>query len=289
MAMLEFLKCLEMGMIFGILAIGIYLTFRVIDFPDLTCDGSFVLGAAVTASLIVTQIPPALSVPASFFAGAMAGLITAFLHQRLNVTPLLSGILVAFMLYSINLDIMRGQPNIVLMNLPTLFDNASSIGVLLLVTVIVCGALAYILSTDFGLALKSIGQNKRLAANSGVSTHAMTYVGLALSNGLIALAGSLFCQLEGFADLTLGPGTIIFGLAAVLIGEKVLPFRHVGIAITSCVVGSIVYRILVSLALHSDWLGLRTKDLNLVTGVLVLIVMQLPVMKRRKAFKGASC
>lgn len=270
-----------MGIVFGVVAMGIYITFRVIDFADLTCDGSFVLGAAVCSVLLShDMVPPFIAVIAAMVAGALAGVWTGILYTRLNVSALLSGILVAFMLYSINLDVMLGQPNIVLLGKPLLFDGVHTVGALMLMVLGVWAILSYILSTDFGLALKSIGQNQRLALNGGINVKKMTLFGLGLSNALIALGGSLFCQIEGFSDITLGPGTVIFGLAAVMIGERLMPGRHIAIGLFSCVMGSIVYRLLMSLAMNSEWIGLRTKDLNLVTGILVLIVMQLSYHKR---------
>jgi putative ABC transport system permease protein len=284
MSAAEFLKCIEMGLVFGIVAIGIYLTFRTIDFPDLTCDGSFVLGAAVSAICITSGMNPYLALILSVIAGGCAGLLTGALHTVFKISNLLSGILVAFMLYSINLDVMMGNPNIVLLDKATIFSDRSPLLVLTCCAFVISGVIGYVLSTDFGLSLRSAGYNKRFVLNGGASVVFLTNAGLALSNGLIALGGGLFCQLEGFSDITLGPGTVIFGLAAVMIGEKIYPSRRAVGALLSCIAGSCVYRILMAFAMNSDWIGLRSKDLNLITGLFVILIMVVP-MTRRNVFE----
>jgi putative ABC transport system permease protein len=279
MTLNEIMMSLEICLTYGIVAIGIYLTFRVIDFPDLTCDGSFVLGAATSSMLVKAGINPFLSLMAAIFAGCIAGVVTGILYTKFRVTNLLAGILVGFMLYSINLRIMGGVPNISLINSDTIFTQTPIIQ-FLAVSLLVCVVVAYLLMTDFGLALRSIGKNKRLAQNSGVNVPFLTIVGLALSNAIIALGGALFSQHQGFADVGSGVGTVIVGLASLMIGEKILPYRSVVLQIISCLVGSIIYRLFISFALHSDAFGLTTSDLNLITGVMVIAIMYIP---RRKA------
>ncbi len=269
MTLNEIMMSLEIGLIYGIVALGIYLTFRVSDFSDLTCDGSFVLGAATSSILIKIGINPWLSLLAALCAGGIAGMVTAILYVKFRVTHLLAGILVGFMLYSINLRVMGGIPNMSLMNSTTIFVYHPVVQ-LFMMSVAVCGIVAYVLMTDFGLSLRSIGQNKRLAQNSGVNVSFMTAVGLALSNAIIALGGGLFSQHQGFADVGSGIGTVIVGLASVMIGEKILPFRSVAFQMISCVLGSIVYRLFIGFALHSDALGLATSDLNMITGLMVI-------------------
>jgi putative ABC transport system permease protein len=281
MNVIESLMSLEMGLIYGIVAIGIYLTFRTIDFPDLTCDGSFVLGAALSSVLTKAGLNPLISILVAFVGGSLSGYVTGFLHTRFKITNLLSGILVAFMLYSINLKVMGGIPNIALIHEKTIFTNQNALLILLLISALIFAAYSYLLKTDFGLALRSIGQNKRLAMNSGVRIDHMTLIALSLSNGLIALGGALFSQHQGFCDITQGLGTVIIGLASVMIGEKILPFRSVVVAIFSCLLGSIIYRFFIAVALHSDWLGLETQDLNLVTGLMIIGVMLMPRIRRR--------
>ena len=279
MSLNELLMSLEIGLIYSVVAIGIYLTFRIIDFPDLTCDGSFVLGAVTSAMLVKHGYNPIIALLYSAIIGGLAGFITGILNTKLKVTNLLSGILVAFMLYSVNLRIMGGIPNIALINQTTIFTNYNQLLVLIVIVGIIWLLFSYLLMTDFGLALRSIGQNKRLAINSGVKQQQMIIIGLILSNALIGFGGALFSQHQGFADVSQGIGTVIIGLATVMIGESVLPFRSPWIMVFSCMLGSIIYRIFIAVALHSEKLGLETQDLNIITGLLVIGVMLLP---RRK-------
>lgn len=282
MTLNEILMSLEIGLIYGIVAIGIYLTFRIIDFPDLTCDGSFVLGAAVTSVLIKYDVNPWIAVLVSIFAGGAAGAITGILYTRFRVTNLLAGILVGFMLYSVNLRVMGGIPNISLINNETIF-SFNPLLILMLIGTTVSLVMALMLMTDFGLAFRSIGQNKRLAQNSGVNVPFMTIVGLALSNGVIALGGALFSQHQGFADVGSGIGTVIVGLASVMIGERLMSSKSVVLQVFSCLVGSIIYRLFISIALYSDSFGLTTSDLNLITGIMVVAIMYIP-KKRGEAY-----
>ncbi|MDR0640644.1 MAG: hypothetical protein LBF65_02885 [Holosporales bacterium] len=269
----EFLTSIELGLIFGIVAIGIYLTFRVINFADLTCDGSFVLGAAVTAVLIKGGCNPYVALAASFLTGGLAGLLTGFLNIKCRIADLLSGIIVAFIMYSINLRIIGGIPNITIINDITIFSFGNKLLILgLFITGIVAG-LIYILSSDLGLRLRAIGYNKHYAAIAGVNINLVTVAGLILSNALIACGGGLFSQYQGFCDISSGVGTLVTGLASVVIGEKILPIRKEAWLVMSCIFGSIIYRIFISMALHSNFLGIRPQDLNLVTGCLIVITM----------------
>lgn len=279
----ELLSSLEIGLIYGVVAVGIFLTFRILDFPDLTCDGSFTCGAATAAVALKTGLSPLASLLLAFGAGGMAGFITGILHIKFRVTNLLAGILVAFMLYSINLKIMGGIPNITLMSEKTLFSGINPLLILILLACGIWGIISCLLTTDFGLALRSIGQNQRLGEVMGVHVASLTIIGLALSNALIGLGGGLYCQHQSFSDVSLGTGTVIIGLAAVMIGEKLLPFRSLWLSVLACFLGSIVYRLLIALALHSEWLGLETSDLNLITGLAILIIMGLPKLKGASA------
>lgn len=276
MSIAEIMMSLEIGLIYGIIATGIYLTFRLIDFPDLTCDGSFVLGATTSCMMIKAGYNPFFCLLSSMLAGSIAGFTTGLLNTRLKVTDLLAGILVAFMLYSINLRIMGGVPNMALIEESTIYDSADSIVMLALICFAIWLILGLLLCTDFGLALRVIGQNKRLAQGGGINVKVMTIVGLALSNALIALGGALFSQHQGFADVGSGAGTVIVGFASVIIGQRILPYRFLWIQLLSGFVGSILYRLFISLALHSEVLGLETQDLNLITGIMVIVVMVLP-------------
>lgn len=279
MSMNELLMSLDLGLIYGIIAIGIYLSFRILNFTDLTCDGSFVLGSATSAILIKLGFSPFFAIMMSCLTGSLAGLGTAFLNLRFKISDLLSGILVAFMLYSLNLRIMGGQPNLVLFDQKTIFTGMNSLCLLGIIGILIAFLIAYFLQTDFGLGLRSIGQNKRLAVNNGISISKMTLIGLALSNSLIAFGGGLFSQHQEFSDIGSGFGTIIIGLASIIIGEKCFQKRSLWLSIFSCICGSILYRLFVSIALHSDVLGLESSDLNLITGLLITFIM---ILSRRQ-------
>ena len=282
MGFAEILSGIEVGLIYGIVAIGVYLTFRVINFSDMTCDGTFVLGAAVSSVLIQSQHGPWMSLMAAFLAGGMAGLVTAILFLKGKMSDLLSGILVAFVLYSINLRIMGGVPNIALIMKPTVFFASPWIVLCGLVLGMVL-ILEYLFITDFGLGMISVGQNPQVSRLHGVSIPMMTALGLFISNGLIALSGAVLTQYQGFVDISQGTGTLVIGLAAVMLAEKLfLAEKSVLWMIIACVLGSIVYRLFVGLALHTEWLGLKTQDLNLMTGILIIAVMVLPKLCRRK-------
>jgi putative ABC transport system permease protein len=284
MSQIAFLGALELGLIYGLVALGVCLSFRVLNFPDLTVDGSFPLGAAVAASAIVGGLDPYLGTLLAIVAGALAGLVTAVLNVRFKILHLLASILTMTALFSINLRIM-GRPNIALLNEPTVLTPFVVLGIwtpllkLLAAGVVALVAallLARFLASDYGLAMRATGANPRMARAQGVQTGSTVLVGMALSNALVALAGALFAQTAGFADVSIGTGTIVVGLAAVIVGETILPSRHIGVVVLACLVGSILYRLAVALALNSDVLGLTASDLNLVTAVLVGLALILP-------------
>jgi putative tryptophan/tyrosine transport system permease protein len=284
MSQVAFLGALELGLIYGLVALGVFLSFRVLSFPDLTVDGSFPLGAAVAASAIVAGVDPYLASLLALLAGALAGLVTAVLNVRFGILHLLASILTMIALFSINLRIM-GRPNIALLTEPTVLTPLLPLGVWLpVLKVLVVGIVAMaaalllirFLASDYGLAMRATGANPRMAQAQGVHTGRAILVGMALSNALVALAGALFAQTAGFADISIGTGTIVVGLAAVIVGETLLPARHIGIVVLACLLGSILYRLAVALALNSDVLGLTASDLNLVTAVLVGLALILP-------------
>jgi putative ABC transport system permease protein len=283
---LEIVNGIEMGLIYGITAIGIFLTFRVIDFADMTCDGSFVLGAAISGVFVKSGGNPWLAVCMSTVGGALAGLTTGLIHSFFKVSDLLSGILVAFMLYSVNIRIMGGAPNIPLIGKITIFSDAAPLLILLLLSLSITGLAVFLFATDFGLGARSVGQSKTVAMNYGVNVKSMTITILMLSNALIGLSGAIFNQHQCFADVSQGVGTLIIGLAAVMIGEKLCPSRACFAAVPACVIGSIVYRIFIGFALHGEYFGLKTHDLNLITGLLIIVAMLLPsIGKNRVNFK----
>ena len=281
---IAFLGALEIGLVYGLVALGVFLSFRVLNFPDLTVDGSFPLGAAVTAALIVAGADPYLATGVAMLAGAAAGMVTAFLNLRFRILHLLASILTMIALYSINLRIM-GRPNLALITEPTVLTPFEGLGLpgfylkplfALVVLLVAGGLLARFLASDYGLGLRATGANARMARAQGVATGRSTYFGMALSNAMVALGGALFAQMNGFADITMGTGTIVVGLAAVIVGEVVLRSRLIVIAVVACVLGSVLYRIAIALALNADALGLQSSDLNLVTAILVAVALILP-------------
>jgi putative ABC transport system permease protein len=284
MSQVAFLGAIEIGLVYGLVALGVFLSFRVLNFPDLTVDGSFPLGAAVAATMIVNGIDPWLASAAAILAGAGAGLVTALLNLRFKILHLLASILTMIALFSINLRIM-GRPNVAIINQETVVTPFLGHGlsqfivkplVVGAVVVVVLLLLGRFLASEWGLAMRATGANPRMARAQGISTTAATYVGMAIANALVALGGALFAQTNGFADVTTGVGTIVVGLAAVILGETLFRTRRIAALILACVIGSIVYRIAIALALNADVLGLEASDLNLVTAVLVALALILP-------------
>ena len=289
MSVVAFLGSVELGLIYGLVALGVLLSFRVLSFPDLTVDGSFPLGAAVVATAVTGGMNAWAATALALVAGAAAGLVTAILNVRFRILHLLASILTMIALYSINLRIM-GRPNIALLGETTVLTPFEGLGLpiawlrplVLLVLVAACAALLVrFLASEVGLAMRATGVNPRMAEAQGIRIGAVTCLGMALSNALVALAGALFAQANGFADVTLGTGTIVVGLAAVIIGETLLPRQTVLAAVIGCLLGSVLYRIAVAFALEADVLGLEASDLNLVTALLVGGALILPATRAR--------
>lgn len=284
MSQIAFLGAIEIGLVYSLVALGVFLSFRVLNFPDLTVDGSFPLGAAVTATLIVNGQDPWLATLLGTVAGAITGVVTAALNVRFRILHLLASILTMIALFSINLRVM-GRPNVALISQETVLTpflghglsqamvKPIFVGVIVLV---VAFLLSRFLTSEFGLAMRATGANARMARAQGISTNQHTYVGMALSNALVGLAGALFAQTNGFADVTVGVGTIVVGLAAVILGETLIRSRSILVMVLACIVGSVLYRLAIQLALSADFLGLKASDLNLVTAVLVAIALILP-------------
>ncbi len=286
---------INLGFLYAFMAMGVFITFRIHDFPDITVDGSFVTGAAMTAVLIVAGVNPWIALLLSFLAAGAAGAITAFIHTRFAINGLLAGILVMTGLYSINLHIM-GRSNIPLLSEAGLISWVKQINpglpyeVWLCLTFGVVVALFWMLislffRTDLGIAMRATGNNPAMAAASGINVNAMKMFGIALANGLVGISGSLVAQYQGFADIGMGVGSIVFGLAAVIIGETVLPLKSIWAKTASVIAGSIVFRLMVALALY---VGLNPIDLKLVTAVFVLAILIVPkILQKRRAKKGA--
>jgi putative ABC transport system permease protein len=290
------LGSLELGLLMGLLALAVFLSFRVLNFPDLTVDGSFPLGAAVCAALIAAGGNPYLATAAGALAGAAAGALTAYLNVRLRILHLLAGILVMVGLYSINLRVMNA-PNIPLIGLPTVVSGLEAAGLqpryalpalFLAIAAVAAALLVWFLSTETGLAMRATGENPRMAAANGIHTGRLTIAGLAISNALAGLCGALFAQSQGSADAAMGSGMIVIGLASVIIGENLVPSRLVALAVVGAIAGSVVYRLVIGFALSGNVVGLQAQDLNLVTAVLVGVALVLPRMRAAIRARGAA-
>ncbi len=285
------LGALDLGLIYGLMALGVYLTFRVLDFPDLTVDGSFTTGAAVTASMIIAGQSPLAATACGAVAGGLAGLITGLLHTKGGINPLLAGILTQIALYSINLRIM-GRANLPLLREDTLLSGLRdaqllgswvSVGIFAVVALVFMLALDWFLNTDLGIALQATGDNERMIRAQGVSTDFTKILGLVISNALVGLSGALIAQYQGFADIGMGIGLIVAGLASVIIGQALITSRRFIFATLAVVVGSVVYRVIIQVALER---GFDPNDMKLVSAVLVIAALLLPrmtIMRRWRA------
>ena len=290
MSLFSLLGAVELGLIYGLVGLSVFLSFRVLNFPDLTVDGSFPLGASVCAAAIVGGLDPVTATLLAIVAGAVAGWITAVLAVRFGILHLLASILVMIALFSVNIRIM-GRPNVALLgqttlfspfeNLPFLtFDQARILVELAIVAVVTAGLARY-LHSDLGLALRAAGANARMASAQGIDTGRQVLGGMALSNGLCAFAGALFAQANGFADVTMGLGTIVVGLAAVIVGETLFRLKGLAGALIGCLLGSILYRLVIAFALDANVLGIQASDLNLVTALLVGLALLAPRLRAR--------
>ena len=276
------------GLAFGFVTIGIYLTFRVLAFPDLTVDGSFALGGSVAAVLIINGVNPFLATLAALGAGLCAGLATSLLNTKLKIPALLAGILMMVALYSINLRVM-GRSNLPLLREVTIFSLSSQLLGLetrLVYQLVVAGVLAVIvffilnwfLRTEIGLALRATGDNEQMVRGFGVNTDMTTILGVSISNGLVAVGGAVVAQGQKFADVGMGIGMIVMGLASVIIGEAL--FRPKGVArlLLAVLGGTFIYRLVISVALR---LGMAPGDLKLITAVLVIIALAVPYLQKK--------
>ena len=283
----------EQGLLYGIMVVGVFLTFRVLDFPDLTVDGSLPLGAAVSAVAITHGIHPLAALVLAMAAGFMAGMVTALLNTKLNILHLLASILTMIALYSINIRIMDG-PNISLLGARTLLDLLPEPGLLgygtavVLYGVLATGVTAFViwfLHTELGLAVLATGDNPRMITAQGVNTHAIILLGVGLSNALVALSGALVAQNQGAADVNMGVGTIIAGLASVIVGETVFGRGGIARGCIAALLGSILYRVAIALALGLKWgaFAFTPSDLNLITALIVVVALMTPFIKKRWA------
>ena len=293
-----FYGALELGFVYGLMALGVYLTFRVLQFPDLTVDGSLPLGAAVSTVAIGAGINPYLSLLLALGAGFLAGMVTGILNTKFRILHLLASILTMIALYSINIRIMGGRPNLTLLGKDTVLDPIVGLGIapqwaspllfgLFALAAVI--ALTWFLHTEIGQAVLATGANPRMITSLGVNTHTVVIFGVGLSNAMVALSGALVAQNQGAADVNMGVGTIVAGLASVIVGETVFGARGVARAVVAAVLGSVAYRLAIALALGLKLgsFSFTPSDLNLITAVLVVLALIAPQLKQR--FKASRC
>ena len=274
------------GLLWALLALGVYITFRVLDIADLSVEGSFPVGAAVAATVLVSGWGIAAAFLLAAAAGALAGVVTGILTTRLRIPALLAGILTMIGLYSINLHVM-GKANVALLRVDTVFTKAEAFGLtpamaLLVVGIagaVVVGCLLYwFFGTELGTAIRATGSNSQMARAQGVNTNRMVLLGLLISNALVALSGALVAQSNGFADVGMGTGTIVIGLASVIIGEVLFGTRSFKNCLISVILGSIVYRLVIAVVLQ---LGMPPNDLKLFTAILVAAALSMPLIREK--------
>lgn len=280
------------GLMWALLALGVYITFRVLDIADLSVEGSFPLGAAVAASALVAGLGITAAFVLAAVAGALAGVVTGFLTTKLRIPALLAGILTMIGLYSINLHVM-GKANVALLRVDTVFTQTEAFGLTSAMSMLVVGIVAvavvgiilyWFFGTELGTAIRATGCNSQMARAQGVNTNSMVVLGLLISNALVALSGALVAQSNGFADVGMGTGTIVIGLASVIIGEVLFGTRSFKNCLISVILGSIVYRLVIALVLQ---MGMPPNDLKLFTAILVAVALSMPLIRetirRRKA------
>jgi putative ABC transport system permease protein len=297
------------GFILSLLALGVFISFRIFAFPDITADGSVTLGASVVATLLVHGVTPPIASLAAFGAGMLAGACTGTLHTRFKINPLLSGILVMTALYSVNLHVM-GSSNVPLLSVKTLATQAEGIGLKVMrgarsfdlvgwdvsvrdasvlgaifLSVLLTGTLLYwFLRTNLGMAMRATGDNVQMIRALGVNDGNMILFGLAISNGFVALSGALLAQYQGFADVGMGIGMVVWGLASVIIGEALVGTNQLGSTIVGTVMGSVLFRLMVAVALR--W-GLSPNDLKLITAAFVFLALIVPQFIRKGQIRSA--
>lgn len=285
------------GLIWGLMAIGVYITYRILDVADLTVDGSLALGGAACVMLIRGGVNPWLALLIAALCGAAAGFITGTLHTRCGIPAILAGILTQLALYSVNLRIMGGKANqavsvdkydlIVSQRFVRQLSLENPMPLLLLVTALLIAALYWFFGTEIGCGIRATGANARMARAQGINTQRNVVVGLALSNGIAALSGALLCQYQGSADVNMGRGAIVIGLAAVIIGESLLGkvFRNFGLRMLSVSLGAIVYYLVLQVVLQ---LSLNTNDLKLLSAAIVAVFLAIPHLKGKLTHKGGT-
>ncbi len=292
------------GLVYGIMALGVFITFRVLDFPDLTVDGSFPLGAAVMAAGLTASLPAGLFLFLAFAAGCGAGLVTATIHNKLKVPHLLSGILTMTMLYSVNIRVLGNRANLPLVRVPTILSGflegpgrwlppewALTLFFVLVVGVLIV-ALDLFFHTDLGLTLGALGTNEQMVISQGINPETLKLLGVGLANGLVALSGAFAAQYQGFADVNLGVGMVVSGLAMVMLGEFLLRSNRISLLLLRVILGAILYRAIMFLGRkYGYYIRMTPNDLKLLTGVLIigsLIVTRWGGNRRKGASRDRS-
>ena len=273
------------GLMWSILAIGVFLSFRVLDVPDMTCEGSFPLGGAIAASMIAAGASPWLAIAAGACGGLLAGIVTGILYTKLKIPAILAGILTMIALYSVNLHVM-GKANISLLRVDTIFSTtasllhvSNSVAAFLVPAVLLflCSAFIYwFFGTELGMCIRATGYNTQMVRAQGVNTDTMIIIGLFISNALISLCGAVVAQNNGFADVGMGIGTIIIGLASVIIGEVILGVDSFSASLAAVILGSVIYRVVIAVVLY---MGMPPNDLKLFTAIIVVLALAAPMIK----------
>ena len=285
---------ISLGILWGIMCLGVYITFKILDIADLTVDGTFALGGCITATLVVSGVNPILSLIAATLAGMIAGYVTGFLHTKLKIPAILAGILTMLSLYSINLKVLAGKSNLAMPqigggNVQTVIDmitnltglsNRSATLVFGIIIAVICMVVLYwFFGTEIGSAIRATGNNEDMVRALGVNTDTMKIVGLVISNGLVSLSGAMVAQSQRYGDVGMGTGTIVIGLASIIIGEVILTHAHsFKTKLFSVVLGSIIYRVIIAVVLR---LGMNPNDLKLLTAIIVALALSLPIIKSK--------
>lgn len=302
------ISSIAQGLLWSVMAIGIYVMYRLLNIADLSAEGTFTTGAAITATILSIQMKqqfiyqPVLATLLAMIGGGLAGLLAGFIHTKMKIPPLLTGILMQTGLYSVNLRIMGEKSNIALLQQESIFTplenwfsgnrNLQIIVVCLIIIIILIGCLYWFLQTEIGLAFRSTGDNKRMSRANGINTNGMVVLGYVLANAIIALSGSLVVQYTGYSDMQMGIGTIATGLAAIIIAEVVLPNQPIHMRLMSVSLGSITYRLIVDFILNQPWFDIKASDLRLLTAIILALVLFLPevskITNRRTHTKGGQ-
>ena len=270
---------IEQSLIFAIMVLGVYISFRILNFPDMTVDGTFPLGAAISAKLLTLGVNPYLTLLVALVAGAAAGAITGLIHVKLKVKDLLAGILVMTALYSVNLRVM-GKSNIPLFEEDNIFNTEYSMMITIVVLILISKfILDYLLKTKFGFALKALGDNENLIVSLGLNEEKYKIYGLMIANAFVAFSGAVLAQYQGFADVGMGTGIIVIGLASIIIGDTLFGKRRRLAGTTIVIIGSILYRGVIAVTLS---MGMDASDLKLITSVIVIVILWIQKQKNKR-------